>query len=313
MSESIFSKITKQKMAQAANPAHLGGMWHGKPYPHICKELRFNFIDGEVPIYYDLKQAGGTKIHYHQGAAHLNSSQVMCISFFKKFFDTPERESMLLKILRETITSHRGIDPIPVNVSIIAAYFEFEPDHRERTNFDFYLELSSGSHISIEVKFTEPDFGKTSPCRNDPQKYAQKWRELYIPLLKECPAASEKSLACKNSGNPFECVFNGELNNKCPHCTNCFIYEFYAHYQIWRNISYASAPSDMVLFLTPRENKALEFECNYIDGLSNQFDSPAISNIYWEDLIKTSLINTINDNTLNSYLSLFAEKYTLCS
>lgn len=311
MAKGEFANDIKDRMALAANPSHVGELWHGRAYGHICKELRYNFIDGDVPLYCNLKQPIGSKIHYHQGAAHLNSSQVMCISFFKKFFEAPEREGLLLKILNEPITSNSTKDTILAGTTITAAYFEYEPDHAERTNFDFYLELSSGAHISIEVKFTESDFGKISPCRNDSQKYARKWSNTYVSLLKECACAQDKLLTCKNCEQTVMCAKGGILNDSCVRSEDCFIHEFYDHYQIWRNIAYATSPKDIVLFLTPRANDALEVERSYIDEIGSQFDGPIIQNIFWEDLILIALNNTRFDPELHNYFLRFKEKYLL--
>lgn len=311
MAKVEFAKNIKERMAQAANPALIGGTWHGRSYPHICKELRYNFIDGEVPVYCNLKQPTGDKIHYHQGATHLNSSQVMCISFFKKFFEAQDREMLLLKILNDLITTNPTKNLIPASATITAAYFEYEPDHAERTNFDFYLELSSGAHISIEVKFTESDFGKISPCKNDSQKYARKWSNTYLPLLKECACAQDKLLTCKNCEQSVICTEDGTLNDRCTLNENCFVHEFYKHYQIWRNIAYATSPKDIVLFLTPRANEALDVERSYIDKLGRQFNGPIIQNIYWEDLISKVLEYSAEDQKLLAYFKLFAEKYLL--
>lgn len=306
-----FSEIIKERMAQAANPAHTGGTWHGKSYPHICKELKYNFIDGDVPLYCNLKQPTGGKIHYHQAATHLNSSQVMCISFFKKFFKTADREALLLQILNELTGTGPTKSAIPAGATITAAYFEHEPDHAERTNFDFYLELSSGAHISIEVKFTESDFGKISPCKSDSHKYARKWSNTYVPLLKECACAQDKLLSCKNCEQPIICAEDGLLSDRCTHREGCLVHEFYEHYQIWRNIAYATSPADIVLFLTPRANEALNVERAYIDDLGNQFNGPTIQNMYWEDLILIALKNTTFDSQLHNYLMLFKDKYLL--
>lgn len=250
-------------------------------------------------------------IHYHQGAAHLNSSQVMCISFFKKFFEAPEREVILLKILNELITANPTKNSIPAGATITAAFFEYEPDHAERTNFDFYLELSSGAHISIEVKFTESDFGKISPCKSDSHKYARKWSNIYVPLLKECACAQDKLLSCKNSELSIICAEDGILEDRCAHGENCFVHEFYEHYQIWRNIAYAKSSQDIVIFLTPRANEALNVERDYIDKLGKQFNGPIIQNIYWEDLASKVLEYSAEDQKLLAYFKLFAEKYLL--
>src|SRR5699024_10452286 len=187
-----------------------------------------NFIDGRPPARCDLKGelCNSRALPYHQYACHLNSSQVLCICFFKKFFEEASYEGLLLSILRTAGLS------IPKNVCIVNACFEYEPSPKERTNFDFYLELSDGRHISFEIKYTETEFGSIRPCPQDKEKYGHKWQECYLPLTQNCPYFKESSICSYH----FQCVQFGKFNLSCPEHQNCSIFEFYSHYQISRNI-----------------------------------------------------------------------------
>lgn len=74
----------------------------------------------------------------------MNSSQVMCINFFKKFFEKEEYEGYLLAVLQCCGISIE-------EYKIENAVFEYEPDHEEGTNFDFYLILDDGKKFLLSV------------------------------------------------------------------------------------------------------------------------------------------------------------------
>lgn len=293
-----YDTIVKERMVRKVDPSILGGMWNGKEYQHICKELALNFIDGEAPLMADFKGSlSCDKIKYHHGATHLNSSQVMCISFFKKFFEYKKYE-LLLDVLRKA-----GIK-IEDGAKIEAAAVEYEPNHCERTNFDFYILLTNGKHISFECKFTESEFGGISKTE-DTYKYADKWDKTYSALLKDSFYFKGKACDCKNK----DCLHNGVLSKSCEKKKTCFIYEFHKYYQINRNILYATDKDDYVIFLTPRENKSLDKERKHIDILAESYGTDHIKNLYWEDLIETTLEVVKDDADLYEYYRKFEYKY----
>ena len=87
-------------MVNTVPQEHLGGIFNGRKYNHICKEQKYNFIDHCFPTYGNIKGClNYDKIDYHRGITHLNSSQAMCINYFKKFFETEKYESLLAEIL----------------------------------------------------------------------------------------------------------------------------------------------------------------------------------------------------------------------
>jgi hypothetical protein len=126
------------------------------------------------------------------------------------------------------------------------------------------------------VKYTESEFGGISTDRKCPEKYAEKWKQIYLPMVQQSPYLSE---CCDEN-------------------------LFYKHYQIHRNIAYAQA-NDIVVFLTPRLNHALDEERHYIDG----FGTPNIRNLYWEDVVSVVLKKVQSDPDMYDYFCKFRDKY----
>ena len=269
-----FATRIKERIPACLPKEKLGGHWRNgdKGYDHICLYLEDNFLDQIVPSQCAIK---GTKfcqpIHYHTDANSLNSSQVMCINFFKGFFFQPDYEDILLAVLRNS-----GLE-IPTDVYIEDAIFEYVPNASENTNFDFFLFLSSGRQISFEIKYTEPNFGTISPDQINSTKYNQKWDTVYSNLVKKS-AYLDYSTCDKN--------------------------QFYSNYQINRNIVYANS-GDITVFLTPKANHSLNTGCDYIDSFKN----PNIKNVYWEELILALDPLICGNHELQAYFEKFRKKY----
>lgn len=265
---------------------------------HICLEIRDNFIDQKFPDLCCIKgDLFKEPIGYHIYSHSLNSSQVMCISFFKKFFENDENQKILLSTLKTC-----GL-LIPSDMTISNAIFEYVPDKKENTNFDFYMILSNGQNISFEIKYTEAEFGGMNKRKNDnPNKYGDKWEVSYKNLVEKCPYL-ENPEECVNG---YMCIQNAKLDSSsCEKVKMCQIYRFYSHYQINRNISWAKKDTDIVVFLTPRENEDLNSGRDYID----RFENPNIKNLYWEDLVDVVLKLTENKQELKKYYINFKKKY----
>lgn len=294
-----FADAVKEKIIHTMPPEKLGGISkvNKKHYSHICKDLKDNFIDGQVLEKCNVKgELFAENIKYHMYSTSLNSSQVMCISFFKKFLERPEHEMVLLNIL---IESGLGIEE---DVYITNAIFEYEPKRSERTNFDFYMILSSGQHISFEVKYTESDFGGISRCSDKPDKYRTKWEECYLGMVEKSPYLNSTGICNKK----YACVKCGKLNPSiCGRANKCDIYNFYRFYQINRNISYARNPNDIVVFLTPAANHELDNGRAYIDKFCNS----NIINIYWEKLLEKVNSHLLGGTELSEYYKNFKNKY----
>lgn len=79
--------------------------------------------------------------------------------------------------------------------------------------------------------------------------------------------------------------------------------------QIRRNILYAAKPGDYVLFLTPRENETLNEGRAYIEHYATKWGTDCIRNIYWEDLLETTLRVVSCEPEMFAYYTKFKEKY----
>lgn len=109
-------------------------------------------------------------------------------------------------------------------VSIRDVDFEVILDTAEFTNFDSILELESGGTVYIEAKLTESEFGTAK---------------------KNCEREGKRT-----------CTYTPRLLGKVP-ATMLEEPAFYAHYQLLRNLSYLSTPTDRLVLLIPRASKGL--------------------------------------------------------
>ena len=252
----IYAEEVKRRLIEVADKEKLKGS------SHVYKDLKNNFIDG-VKLENSVVKGDKSeeKIKYHEYATSLNSSQVMCINFFKKFFENKAYEGIFIEILKNS----------GLNIScdeIDKAVFEYRPDEKkkENTNLDFFIEMADGQRISFEVKFTEQSFGSISKVNKDGNKdrYANSWKDNYSRLIKLCPYYPS-DLSCNKN---CLCTENGILNNSCEKADSCVIYRFFEHYQINRNIVYARSRNDIVVFLTPRENFLKNLPCSTIQIIS---------------------------------------------
>ena len=299
-----YEQIVKERMIPKYPKELLGGKFRDKApqgesgYPHIFKSLKDNFIDGKYP---DMKRLKGTlpdgKIHYNC-ATHMNSSQTMCIAYFKKFFENEAYEPLLAEILMMA-----GIDV--AGAEFVDAIFEYEPYSAEGTNFDFYLSLSDGRRISWEIKFTEKDFGGTTKKKGEEERYITKWKTVYMQMLQKCVYCDYPDVHCTD----YRCLASGKLTDDCCSHDKCYIHEFYQYYQIRRNIAYAQKEGDYVLFLTPRENNSLDESRAYIETYASKCNTDHIRNVYWEDLLKITLQVVSCDSNLLDYYTKFKCKY----
>ena len=217
MVEGNFAKKVKDAMSARVPSELTGGIYerNQRPYAHIYRAQKDNFIDGQYPEKCDIKGDlfGEDKTIIYNGATSLNSSQALCINFFKEFFKKEEWEMMLLSDLKDV--------GVPLESEIIKnAAFEYVPNSIEETNFDYYMEMNNGIRVSVEVKYTESGFGMPK-YKENPQKYDKKWNDIYEKMVADCPYL------------------------------NCDKEVFLGQYQINRNICYAK-DGDIVLFITPR-------------------------------------------------------------
>lgn len=120
----------------------------------------FNFSIKENTLFLDTLPP----ILLHKYWYHLNSSQVLCISYFYEFI----RDRALLCSLCEYL----GMG------APISACFELVEDKSEGTSVDFAIMLENGGRVYFEIKYTEQVFG--SAARVIGKKNCEQTREYYL-------------------------------------------------------------------------------------------------------------------------------------
>ena len=296
-----YSQQVRENLAKTISPDKTGGKFRGKgeARDHICKDRADNFLEHQPKMANFKGNEFEKEIQYHTDATSLNSSQVMCINFFWKFFQKPGDDEILLRILRKS-----GLE-INTDVTITNAIVEYIPNPKEGTNFDFYLKLSDDKVISMEIKYTESGFGgissykeKENPKMN---RYGDRWEQIYAKLASEKNRWQMKE-ECEHK---YVCLNGGKIcKDSCKNINNCAVIDFFENYQINRNIVLAE-PGGYVLFLTPQANTTLNSGRRYIDSLND----PSIRNLYWEDVAELAVQETKNDPELYTYYSRFKAKY----
>lgn len=236
------------------------GIYRNKPYKHILPKelLKLNYLKMATPL--DVK-----KLHTY--AHHLNSSQIMCINFFSPIIENP-------KLLIDILNIHLPIKN--TNKLEVKAKFEYIPDKQKRTNFDFYIKLSSGENIYniyFEIKYTENGFTSISKPKQDTARYEGAWKDFY-----------------KNQ------------TDKSLHLKGITPSEFYGNYQINRNIAYIVNEKDYVCFVYPFDNNSLQQKMNEISFAN-------VLKIDWHALCETAINATIVGSDYQKHYIEFKEKY----
>jgi hypothetical protein len=166
-----------------------------------------------------------------------------------------------------------GVDGTPGT----GAAFEHSPDPLEKTSIDFLLPLQSGAKVLIEVKYSETSFGAAK--RNG--EHLDKFALTYRPR--------------------FDGRFMPEYEQ---------IDAFLKHYQILRNIWHIrDAEGDIVVFLLPRSNEALQRRVNIIKECAQERFRERVRLVYLEDLLERLEKRAVAHSGLHAPLVEFREKY----
>lgn len=306
--ETYAEKVKERLRQKAGNKLGDKAKSHEGQHPDIFLNPSDNMIDGVFPDKKSVKGTLSTEELKMDRVGNLVSSFAMCVSYFKQFFRTEEGEKAFCRIL-----TRLGIDM--QGAEIQNAAFELLPSEAyrndpvkrpyDRTNFDFFLELTDGRRISWEIKFTEAEFGKISSSKS-PEAYARQWERVYSKLYRTSVYRKADDPVCTNG---YACLRADGLTGECSLRSSCAICEFYSHYQIRRNIVWAQHAGDHVMFLTPRENTSLDAERAYIEAYADQYGKGYIHNVYWEDLLPITLQETAGDSALHDYYARFKSKY----
>lgn len=208
------------------------------------------------------------KIRLHQFFHHLNSSQAMCLNFFYPLI-VEGRLNLLLKVLQ-----------LP-DEPVVEYAFEHLLPGGEKTNFDFYMRLKSGTEVLFEIKYTEKGFGKvTSSAR-----YQKQYNNVYRQML-----AGKIRLGVRE----YEALVK--------------------NYQLLRNIAHVEPGGDRYLvFVCPKHNLKLHKEYkNVMDNIVVPVLQKNVQVISWEALLedlKVHVGNPVISVKLRELYKEFEEKY----
>jgi len=181
MTDKSYAAVVKTHLEQYKETV-LGvaacGLWHGRPYGHILPEREgWRNILASPSLYAIDEQvltvkATGAQLKLHDGWRHLNSSQILCLSFF-------------LPILSDTAALSAVACALGADKKAVGGRFEVMTE--DRSNIDFVIDLEGGGCVYIEVKYTETEFGAAGS--------GEKRREIYAAAQKRHHSAADMDFA----------------------------------------------------------------------------------------------------------------------
>lgn len=209
----------------------------------------------------------------HQGARHLNSSQVMCYNFFRNLMKEEIADGALGW---HGFASSKLVDFMKEKCEITISenaecFFEYE-EKSEKSQFDFFISDSENeTQIYFEIKYTESDFGPWTPPKSTKSidNHGIYLKGGYRELIDASPNLTQD---CKKR-------FLEEIDKYADPKI-----DFNKSYQLFRNVLKADDQNRYSIFIFPYENKHLndQFELFKTNNLIP--DNNHIIRLYWEDL-----------------------------
>ena len=192
--------------------------------------------------------------HLHHLAHHLTSSQIMCYNFFRPLIEDPQKLATVFHSLGATYIQAEKCE------------FEYVPDQRERTNYDFYIG-NKDAHIYCEIKYTEANFGKK--CGASAESWKDRKEKLYPKLVKEKDTLK---------------LWNDEVEKDIRKFVDICMENYY---QLFRNALSVKGKNDYVFFICPQESESLKNQYNdFIGKYMTDYGTKHVLFVTWEDLIK---------------------------
>lgn len=187
----------------------------------------------------------------HRFAHHLNSSQVLCYSFFKDLKDNGKLSEFVKRVL-------------DIDAKDLDCEFEYEPQansdkykSHQATNYDCRI-FNDTFELLIEVKYTEGEFGT---CVKD-ESHRYKFENCYRRLISGCKVLSKERINSLDVMSPY--------------------------YQLIRNVLQIRDEKTYCLFLYPKANTSVDNKYNkfYEDGPVNKEEyDKYVKRVYWEELL----------------------------
>lgn len=170
------------------------GRSYGHILPHEHAKLNLGIDESKYELnglVLKFKEFEHQPITLHRDWQHLNSSQVLCISYFYDFIVNMDK-------LQSLISGVLGID-----AKIKSA--EFERIVKDGSNVDFAVELENGGVVYFEIKYTEQEFGQATSPKTDYLKIKEEKHSAvdisYEDYIKQYQLVRNICLSPENSNN----------------------------------------------------------------------------------------------------------------
>src|SRR4030095_9264799 len=160
-----------------------------------------------------------------------------------------------------------------------SACFEWVPDPREGTKFDFFVRPTRGEGVFFEFKLSESDFGAAIAD----ERHAAKLRDIYAPRLRGLIDAEHL-----------------EPEN------------FFRRYQLLRNLSYLAAPNDVLVLVVPKAHARLAGQATSFMADVSDAAKPRVRLAYMDDIATAMRAAVANESaSLALQFTEFASKYCI--
>ncbi len=237
------------------------GAFRGNKRAHIFSSQEKNLLINNVHRFDEELNAEFIKLQrtgeLRQDFCHLTSSQAFALNFFSPLKHLKWPASIISEELGFTLED---------------SDFEVILDDEEETQFDYLIRNDGKPVCSIEVKYSEEDFG-TAPADT---RHLDKYYGIYEKWLNEITDVEEVS--------------------------------FFGNYQLWRNILYiVKNPGQHICFFFPRFRDDLYKKAQEIQMLCKEQYRPFIHILYADTLVERLLKS--DDERVIAYYSEFKKKY----
>lgn len=153
---------------------------------------------------------------------------------------------------------------------------DYEVAQEDDTQFDFYLKTTTGDSYSFEVKYTEDDFGTTTV-----EGHHEKWINIYKDKVDKLTGKDKVSEE-----------------------------DFFANYQLWRNIIFTIERNHYTCFLYPKfRNDDLSESVKKIMDKCKSLDKNKVIIINADDFVEKILNSPDFSEKLKNHYKIFSEKY----
>ncbi|MBR3818186.1 MAG: hypothetical protein IKJ41_03465 [Clostridia bacterium] len=186
-------------------------------------------------------------ITLHTHWSHLNSSQILCVSYFYPIINNPAELNRIIRFIN---------DKTGMSIPEAAKHGELEYEAADKTSVDFVIYLDKGKKVYFEIKYTEENFGNAS-------------KKIKI---------GDNEAVDNNHYEKFQKKFHSDA-----HIT---FLDYKNNYQFVRNICLAQN-ENYTVFLVPQKNESINKNYEKAKKRVKNASDFMFDIIYWEELLDT--------------------------